>query len=200
MTESKFKRVSKRLAILIFALIVCVILLIYTLMTYDIFKSKRENLNNLLVMSRFTSLVSCAAGDGVLPGLPFACKQGLSHLTFDRTEINWINLRGDLQMLAGSDEDLASVVLPRMINMGANVDVVPPSITNDDRQWTLLHGSVFSAPWWTKLLLENDADVHKKDAAGRTPLALAKELLAKKPENTDWAAIVELLEKHESIH
>jgi len=147
-------------------------------------------------MSRLDSLVSCTNGGFVLPGLPEICKLALTRITFKPEEIGLINTQGNISILAESNKELAEAVLPRLIEMGADINAVLTRIQSHEQRWTSLHYAVFYPPWWTELLLKNQADQEITDKAGRTPLNLARELLMKKPDNSDWAAIVRLLEEH----
>lgn len=196
----KIKKIGKKFALSLIAFLAVLIFSIYGAMFYEVFKVRDQPKSDPLVASRFYQMLVCADGVHSLPGLSSVCEFALARITFTQAEIDQINALGSIGLLSQSDKNLAATVLPRLIEMGADIDAIQVGIQPPEQQWTALHHAVFSSPWWTELLLKYNADVHKKDAAGRTPLDLAKELAAKKPDNADWAAIVNLLEKHEPTH
>ena len=172
------------------------IFLMYAFVYFGIVWPKNVG-DNSAAMSRLDALVSCTNGGFVLPGLAVACEQTLTRLEFSPGEIDFLNVSGGIGILAESNKDLAQKMLPRLISKG--VDINLPVATNNvrEKQWTTLHHAVFYPPWWTELLLKNNADSHRVDAYGQTPLDLAKELVKKKPSNSDWVVIVRLLEQNE---
>jgi hypothetical protein len=196
MSSPKHSGQTRRLFTNFLALVLACALVLYGFVFYEILKPRSDARNDPLVASRLYQLLVCTNGAYSLPGLPYACKLALTQLSFDKAEVEQINTLGAIGILSQGSKELAEIVLPRLLKMGADIDAVQVGIQPPGQQWTALHHAVYFHPWWAELLLEYKADQQKKDASGRTPLDLARELLAQRPENPEWVAIAKLLEQY----